>query len=262
MKYTAGFIGVGNMGGALLSAVSKSVPSDKLSVFDLNETNALKAKNDIGAVITGIDDLAKNSKFIFIGVKPAVVESVLKSVVGCISKDTVIVSMAAGVSLEKLSQYSKTDKIIRIMPNTPCAVGEGVVVYSLADGVTDDEHESFVEIMKGCGLVDNINESLIDAAMAVSGCGPAFVYMFIDAVADGAVKCGLSREKALAYAKQMVLGSAKMSINSKKHPQQLKDDVCSPGGTTIEGVMTLEKGAFRHTVSDAVVSAFNKTSKL
>lgn len=262
MKYTAGFIGVGNMGGALLEAVSSTIGGSNVAAFDTDDQKLSEKAHALGAVAVGIDELVSNSRFVFLGVKPNVITGVLESIKGKINDDTVLVSMAAGVSTDKIVAASATDRVIRIMPNTPVTVGEGTVLYCFADGVTESDIKEFCSVMKSVGLLDSINEELIDAAAALSGCGPAYVYMFIDALADGAVKCGLPRDKALLYAKQTVFGAAKLALNSDKHPEKLKDEVCSPGGTTIEGVIALEKGAFRHTASQAVISAYEKTSKL
>jgi pyrroline-5-carboxylate reductase len=148
------------------------------------------------------------------------------------------------------------------MPNTPVSVGEGTVLYTANSEVTDGEIADFKAAMKFAGVLDEIPEKLIDAASAVSGCGPAFVFMFIESLADGAVACGLPRDKALVYAEQTVLGAARLALESGKHPGELKDAVCSPGGSTIEGVRTLEEGAFRASAVDAVIAAYEKTKTL
>ena len=194
------------------------------------------------------------------GVKPNVTASVCADIREIITDSSTVVSMAAGVDLNFLCRELKTDRVIRIMPNTPADVGEGTILYCTASGVKDES--GFLSLMEKCGLVDKIDESLIDAAAALSGCGPAFVYMFIEALADGAVRCGLPRAKAELYAKQTVLGAAKLALNSPKHPGKLKDEVCSPGGTTIEGVLALEKSAFRSAAASAVTAAYDKTAKL
>ena len=137
-----------------------------------------------------------------------------------------------------------------------------MILWCKNDEVTEGIADGFVKAMSGAGMIDAIEESKIDAASAISGCGPAFVFMFIEALADGGVKCGLPRDKAQKYAAQTVLGSALYMLESEKHPGQLKDAVCSPGGSTIEGVMALEAGAFRATASNAVVCAYEKTVKL
>lgn len=253
--FDAGFIGVGNMGGALMSAVSKS--TGNIAAYDTDK-NKVTGKN---AQYLPLDRLAAVSHYVFLGVKPDIVKSVAQNIAASINDYTVIVSMAAGIDTKILSELFGTKKIIRIMPNTSVAVGEGLILYSPASGVTDDEEEAFIDLVKHAGKTVKLDESKIDAGMAVSGCGPAYVYMFCEALADGAVKCGLPREKALLFAAQTLLGSAKMLIESGKHPGQLKDEVCSPGGTTIEGVLALENGAFRGTVSNAVTSAYNKLKK-
>ena len=168
---------------------------------------------------------------------------------------------AVDMKKDEIKALSKAKHIIRIMPNMPVSVGEGVV---LASGYEVDEknRDEFDSIMKCAGIVDWIDEKLIDAGCAISGCGPAFVYMFIEALADGAVSCGLPRDKAMLYAAETVLGSAKAVIESGKHPGKLKDEVCSPGGTTIAGVKALEDGAFRSNAMNAVIAAYEKTKKM
>ena len=151
--------------------------------------------------------------------------------------------------------------VIRIMPNTPAAIGAGVVQYC-GQAVTVEELDDFAALIAPAGLVDPVSESLIDAASAVSGCGPAFAYLFAEALADGGVACGLPRDKAMAYAAQMLAGSARMVLESGKHPGALKDAVCSPGGTTIQGIRTLEERGFRAAAMDAVIAAYEKTLKL
>lgn len=261
MKYIAGFIGIGNMGGALLNAVSSST-DDKVCAYDLNQKLLQEKSETTGCFSESLKDLCENSKYIFLGVKPNVITSVLGQIKDFISDETVLVSMAAGISIDTIVQNVNTKRVIRIMPNTPVTVGEGVVLYCTGEDVFESDISDFLKLMKNVGTIDSIDEKLIDAAAALSGCGPAFVYMFIDALADGAVKCGLSREKAILYAKQTVCGSAAFSLESDKHLEKLKDEVCSPGGTTIEGVLALEKASFRHAVSSAVIAAFEKTKLL
>ena len=152
--------------------------------------------------------------------------------------------------------------MIRIMPNTPVAVGEGMILYDANSTVTDEQIRVFLEGLSAAGCLDRIPERLIDAAGSLSGCGPAFVYLFAEALADGGVECGVPRDKAQLYAAQTLLGAAEMLLATGKHPGELKDAVCSPGGTTIAGVHALENGAFRATVSNAVTAAFEKTAKL
>ena len=170
--------------------------------------------------------------------------------------------MAAGLSIARIQEMAGEDfPVIRIMPNTPASVGEGMIQYC-SSNVTAEEEEAFRKIMAPAGRLDAVPENLIDAASCVSGCGPAWVYQFIEALADGGVACGLPRAKAQEYAAQMVLGSAKLVLESGQHPGALKDAVCSPGGSTIQGVRVLEEHGLRGAVMDAVLAAYDKTKEM
>ena len=151
--------------------------------------------------------------------------------------------------------------LIRIMPNTPSAIGEGVIFYT-CDGVTAEEEAAFLENMAGAGRLLPLDDHLMDAGSAVAGCGGAFVSLFLEALADGAVTCGLPRDKARRYAAQMVLGTAQLALQSDQHTAAMKDAVCSPGGTTIAGVRALERGGFRSAAMEAVIAAYEKTLAL
>ena len=166
----------------------------------------------------------------------------------------------AGAALHVLIELGNYP-VIRIMPNTPAAIGEGMILYC-AEGVETEEKTAFVDVMQAAGSFDELSESLIDAGSAVSGCGPAFVYPFIEAMADGAVACGLPRAKAQRYAAQTLVGAAKLVLESGDHPGALKDAVCSPGGSTIQGVRALEQNGFRSAVVEAVIAAYEKTVAL
>ena len=174
----------------------------------------------------------------------------------------VLCSMAAGLSIARIQEMAGGDyPVIRIMPNTPASVGAGMIQYCTSN-VTAEEEAEFLKLMAPAGRLDAVPESLIDAASCVSGCGPAWVYQFIEALADGGVACGLPRAKAQEYAAQMVLGSAKMVLESGQHPGALKDAVCSPGGSTIQGVRVLEEKGLRGAVIDAVLAAYDKTKEM
>ncbi len=258
-----GFIGCGNMGGALVKAAANAGYSDGIYIFDnfAEKTEALS--RELGVHVSDSATIASECDFIFMGVKPQAIDKAFAEISDILAKrdDCVLVSMAAGVAIERLKSLSGAKHIIRIMPNMPVSVGEGVVLASRLD-VDDASAEEFNSIMKCAGVVDWIDEKLIDAGCAISGCGPAYVYMFIEALADGAVSCGLPRDKAMLYAAQTVLGSARSVIESGKHPGKLKDEVCSPGGTTIAGVKALEDGAFRSNAMNAVIAAYEKTKKI
>lgn len=264
-KIKIGFIGNGNMGGALALAVAKADYSVVLYDPD-TERSASLAERTGGDVAACSCDVLNASDFVFIGVKPQMLDALKQDIRPCLDKmgdaAPVLVSMAAGTSLSRLEALFGNVKIIRIMPNTPVAAGKGMTVWCANENVSDTDKAIFNDFMKESGKVDVISENLIDAASAVSGCGPAFAYMFIEALADGGVLCGLPRDKALTYAAQTLAGAAEYLMASGEHPGKLKDNVCSPGGTTIEGVRTLEEHGFRAAASGAVIAAYEKTLDL
>ncbi len=268
MKY--GFIGCGNMGGALARCVAKAIEKktgeEKIILNNKTASKAEALAKEISAECADIKTLAKTCDYIFLGVKPQFMEDMLEEIEDVLKEREdrfVLVSMAAGLSTEKILKMAGVAKcpIIRIMPNLAVSAGEGMTLYC-SKNCEKEEIDTFLEIMKCSGKLAELPESLIDAGTAVSGCGPAFVFMFIEALADGGVSCGLPRERAQLLAAQTLLGSAKLLLESGKHPGQLKDAVCSPGGTTIEGVLALENGGFRSLASDAVLAAYNRTLEL
>ena len=258
---TYGFIGCGNMGGILATSAAKDFGSS-VYLYDPDTKKAQAIADKTGARIVDVETLSENCDYIFLGVKPQVLPSVLTELKPLLSRRTVLVSMAAGVCIEKIKSIIPDQPVIRIMPNTPAKVGQGVILYSAAGDVTQTEIEGFLDALQSAGTLDTIDEKQIDAASALSGCGPAFVYMFIEALADGAVKCGLPRDKALVYAAGTVMGAGKMVLEGKAHPEALKDAVCSPGGSTIAGVAALEEKAFRGAVISAVTAAYKRTKEL
>ena len=266
MFHTVGFIGTGNMG----SAVAKAVSASGL-VQEILLANRTPAKAEaLCAQIAGTrpstnEEVARTCDLIFLGVKPQMMAGMLAEIAPVLAARGdrfVLATMAAGLTCERIREMAGgAYPVIRFMPNTPCAIGAGVVQYC-GLGVEQQELDAFAAMMAPAGLVDAIDEKLIDAASAVSGCGPAFAYLFIEALADGGVACGLPRDKAQAYAAQMAAGAARLVLESGKHPGALKDAVCSPGGTTIQGVRALEEGGFRAAAMDAVIAAYEKTLQL
>lgn len=263
-KFEAGFIGAGNMGGALATATAKQVTGERVAVACSSPAHSAAAAERLGCRAAAPEEILGGSKFVFLGVKPQMIDGVVQSLAAPIAaSESIFVSMLAGVQLERLERLLGADKkIIRILPNTACAVGQGVVLYCANGNVTDGDLAAFCALMAAAGIVDPISEALIDAGCAITGCGPAFAYMFIEALADGGVKCGLPRAKAIRYTAQMLAGSAEMVLQSGKHPEQLKDEVCSPGGSTIAGVDALEQHGFRGSCIAAVDAAFEKTRQL
>ena len=266
MKYTIGFIGTGNMGGSLATAATKSVLPEQIILANQPFEVARDLADRFGCAAGDNQTVAQESRLIFLGVKPHIVGSVLQElrpVLAARAVPPVLVSMAAGVTIRQLQEMAGGDyPIIRIMPNTPVSLGAGVILYERSAAVTDEEFEAFSNAMSAAGVISHLEESLMDAGSAVSGCSPAFYYLFIDALADGGVACGLSRQDALLYAAQTAMGAAKMILTSGKHPDQLKNEVCSPGGSTIQGVRTLEQRAVRAAAMDAVIAACEKTAQL
>ena len=259
-----GFIGTGNMGGALAIAAAKTKSEILLCNRTMAKAEALA--QTLGCATATAQDIAATCDYIFLGVKPQMMGDLLSSLAPTLkARKTpfVLVSMAAGLTMDTLRSFAGGDyPIIRIMPNTPVAVGSGVLLYDATENVTPDALHHFCEAMAQAGFVDRLPEKLMDAGSAVSGCGPAFVSMFIEAMADGGVACGLPRAKAQMYAAQMLMGAAKLILESGKHPGELKDAVCSPGGSTIAGVRALEQHAFRAACMDAVEAAYKRNREL
>ena len=171
-------------------------------------------------------------------------------------------TMAAGVTLDELERLLGANyPLIRILPNTPAAIGEGIAQFCVR-GITPEEKADFLSLMAPSGLLDEMDEALMVPANCVSGCGPAFASLFMEALADGAVACGLPRDKAMVCAAQMLVGTGKLYLENRKHPGAMKDAVCSPGGTTIQGVRTLEKNGFRSAAMEAVIAAYDKTMEM
>ncbi len=264
MMISFGFIGCGNMGGTLAIAVAKSTENVAVSDRSAEAVNNITAA--CGAKASSNTEIAEQAQFVVLGVKPQVLPTVLAEIAPVLKARTdrfVLISMAAGVKIETVTATVGAQvPIIRIMPNTPAAIGKGTILYTCNDAVTEEEKKEFESAFTPAGEIIEIAEGLIDAASAVSGCGPAFAYLFIEALADGGVRCGLPRDLAQKLAAQTVSGSADMVLLSGKHPGALKDAVCSPAGSTIEGVEALEKGAFRGVTAEAVTTAFKRTKEL
>ena len=267
-KFQFGFIGCGNMGGALIKAIAPKVGSENVCITDRIAANTEQLHNCCHvSVLSSATEVAQEAKFIFLGVKPQGMGELLTElspILNAREDSYVLISMAAGITVATIQEMVGIEnvKVIRILPNTPAAVGKGMTLYCANEHLLPNEEQQVIYALEGAGKVDVLDERLIDAGCAVSGCGPAFVYLFMEAMADGAVASGLPRQKAMLYAAQTVLGAAEMLLASGSHPGELKDAVCSPGGSTIQGVNALEQGAFRGTVMQAVMAAFEKTKAL
>lgn len=255
-----GFIGLGNMGAALAHAVSQQ-PDTQLLLSNHNPAKAQALQTQLGGQLLSNGQIAEQAEVIFLGVKPHTIQTVLSGLQDQISQNpsTIWISMAAGVTLDSLVTFVSADKIIRIMPNTPVAIGQGMTTYSLVNQELAPLLEQILE--KSC-KVQQVPESLIDAATAIAGCGPAFVYQMIEALTDAGVQNGLTAQDAKVLAAQTLAGTAQMVLTSDKHPAQLRQEVTSPGGSTIAGVVALEKEGFRYAIIKAVTAALKKTRKL
>lgn len=261
-----GFIGTGNMGSALARAVTKSVSAGEVLLSDKSMAKAKLLGEELKCSYDEISAVASSAKYIFLGVKPQIMKEAIDSIKPILDSRTdrfVLVTMAAGVEISATQEMCKKPyPIIRIMPNTPVSVGKGMILYTASENVFMDEISEFCSALEKAGKVDEIDEKLIDAASALSGCGPAFVYMFAESLADAGVECGLPRDKAMTYAAQTLSGAAELLLLSGKHSGALKDEVCSPGGSTIAGVHSLEENSFRGTVMGAVKASFERTKEL
>ena len=256
-------IGTGAMGGAIIRAVSKKFPAENIFVTDKNQEMGKKfaSENKLNFVVSNTD-VIKGADFVFIAVKPQFLKDVFDELKGKIESKTVLISMAAGVKIEKLKAYLPEGRFVRMMPNVCAQIGEAMTAVTKSEEVTSEEFNTCIEFLNSAGKVEEVPEKLMDCVTAVSGSGPAFVFMFIEALADAAVRCGMPRKQAYIYAAQTVKGSASLVLETEKHPAELKDSVCSPAGTTIEGVAALEENGFRNAVIKAVTSANDRSVSL
>ena len=260
-----GFIGAGNMGGAIAIATADAVGGGCLRIADLDTQKAADLAAAIGAVATDSATVAAECDYIFLGVKPQVMESALAALrptLAAREQKPVLISMAAGLTVACIQAWSGNAPVIRIMPNTPVAVGAGMTLYTLSAEVTAEQKAAFTAFMAASGRLCELPESLIDAGCAVSGCGPAFAYLFIEALAAGGAEKGLDPALSLELAAQTVLGAAKMVQETRRDPIALKNAVCSPGGATLQGVAALERGDFRDVAMSAVDAAYKRTLEM
>lgn len=266
MNKKIGFIGSGNMAKAMIGGIVKSglVDANMIIVSDLNQS-ALDAVNNEFKVNTTIDskEVVKNSDIVVVAVKPNVYDTVLESVKEFIDTDKIIVTIAAGKTIQSIENVIGCDKkIVRTMPNTPALVNEGMSALCKNGNISDEELKVVKSIFDSFGKSEVVGEYLIDAVIGASGSAPAYTFMFIEAMADAAVLAGMPRNQAYTFAAQAVMGSAKMVLETGKHPGELKDMVCSPGGTTIEAVKTLEVEGFRSAVIKAIGDCIEKSKEM
>lgn len=260
-----GIVGVGNMGEAILrGALDHGVLSrDAVYIFDTNVKKTQKLEEELGIhTAESLVTLTKTCDMVLLAVKPNVLLSVIESDRAAFDECAVL-SIVAGFSRAELAERLPADtRILRIMPNTPAMVGEGMIVFESDDTLHEQERDFAKTLFASMGRVLTMEEKYMHAVTAVSGSGPAYVFMFIEALADGGVRAGLPRDTAYLLASQTVLGSARMLLETKQHPGALKDNVCSPGGTTIDAVAVLEEKGLRSAVIDAVTACAEKSKRL
>lgn len=265
-KLTIGFLGAGKMATALARGLIRAKLVEPANVFASDPTAASRAafaKETGGQAVASNIEVVKSVQVILLAVKPDQVAPVLREVNEVFSARHLLISIAAGVSLAKMeAALSAGARVIRVMPNTPALVGESASAFALGKSATPADGDLAQKLFSAVGVALPVKESLLDAVTGLSGSGPAYVYQFIEALSDGGVAAGLPREVAMKLAAQTVLGGAKMVLETGLHPGALKDQVTSPGGTTIEGVHELEQGRLRGTVMNAVRAATDKSKQL
>lgn len=263
MRCDFGFIGTGSMGAAVARAVCRKTAPQQVLLCNRTPEKAQALAKELGCS-AGTRQQAAGCRYLFLGVKPHQVGGVLVELGPILAESRpVLVSMAAGLPLAQLEELAEVPlPIVRIMPNTPVAVGQGVVLWCKNILVSPDDERDLLEALSGCGVTDPLEEELMDAGSALCGCSPAFTALYLEGLADGGVACGIPREKALKYAAAAVSGAAALALETGLHPGQMKDGVCSPGGSTIQGVRVLENRAFRGAAMEAVIQAAQATGGL
>lgn len=257
-----GFIGVGNMGSAMVKGLMQQEHSPVVGVYDVDPSklHALESIEGI-TIFKSIRELMHACDFIILGVKPQIYPLVLSTIKPFL-EDQVIISVAAGIALKDMTTQLDYTKVVRTMPNTPALVQEGMSVVCPHDKISDAVIKEVCEIFSSFGRVKVVEEKYMDAVIAVSGSSPAYIYLLIEAMADAAVLGGISRDDAYFMAAQSVKGAAEMVLTTGLHPAVLKDQVCSPGGTTIEAVAKLEEKGFRHAVIESMVQCMKKSKNM
>ena len=260
-----GFIGAGRMAEALARGVLRAgvASAQDLYASDPSAQRRLLFSGEIGVrMLAGNAEVMGAAGVIVLAVKPQIVPAVVEEIAPAVTPAHLIVSIAPGITLAWLEEKLCTDRLVRVMPNTPALVGEGAAAFCRGPG-TDDSDAALVEqMLSAVGICVEVEEKLMDAVTGLSGSGPAYVYLAIEALSDGGVKMGLSRQVAMRLAAQTVMGAARMVLETGRHPGELKEQVTTPGGTTIEGLRALENAGVRKAFMDAVEAAALKSKQL
>ncbi len=256
-----GFIGTGNMASAIMGGIidQQIIPADEIIGADVFAPGREKVKDQFDIHVTEDNlEVVKTAEVVILSVKPQFYKEVIREIKDEVREDQIIITIAPGKTLAwLLEQFGKQVKIVRTMPNTPAMMGAGMTAACPNEFLTEDEIKYVLRLLGSFGRVEIIPEHLMDVVVSVSGSSPAYVFMFIEAMADAAVSGGMPRAQAYQFAAQAVLGSAKMVLDTGKHPGELKDMVCSPAGTTIEAVRVLEEKGFRSSVIEAMKACEN-----
>ncbi len=262
-----GFIGIGNMGGAILDSYASSPAgaADEIRICDLN-AEACQAKMTAFPGIVPADtigELVDSSEVIVAGVKPQGMDSVMEEIAGKYRPDKIIISMAAGITIGYITERLGSDaRVVRIMPNTPAKVGEGMIALCRGDNITEEDMEKVERVLAPAGIIQTVGEEQIDCVIGVSGSSPAYTYMYIEGLVDAAVKNGMDAGQARVFAAQSVLGAAKMVLESRESIRQLRINVCSPGGTTIEAVNKLLENGFMDKIGEGFQAAVDRSIEM
>ncbi len=263
MKYTLGFIGCGNMGGALAKAAAKAIGGKQIALCDHTQAKASALANELGANVVEVRELVQNSHFVVLGVKPQSMQMAVAEFADILQarKDVAVITMAAGLSIDGLRALIGANlPVIRIMPNTPVQIGKGMTLYAVS-GVSPADEQAFLDAFALSGELDKLDEDLIDAAAGVSGSGPAFIYAFAQALSAGAAELGVPQEKAEKYAIQTLVGAAEM-LQKYGDAEKLKKAVCSPKGTTLAGLAKMDELGFENAVKAGIKGAYTRTLEL
>jgi len=262
---TIGCIGVGNMGGALLTAICAGLPDETILISDKDTAKTADFSAHLNCRAEDNRYLAEQADYLYFGVKPQYMASMLAEIQDILVKRRengnapVCITMAGGLTIASVcAMIGAPMPMIRIMPNTPVSVGQGMIMYTHTDDVSDEALEDFHAMLSCAGKLDKIPENLMDVGTALSGCGPAFLCLILEAMADGGVACGMPRKQAMLYAAQTMLGTAALALDTGKHPGVMKDEVTSPGGSTIAGVRVMEENGVRGAMMDAVIASYEK----
>jgi len=260
-KYSAGFVGAGHMGGILAGIAVRTAGCGRTAVVCSTEDSTEAAAQRLGCAADTADNILADSEFIFLGFRPADLGGFAQANRSAIAgAQGTFVSMLSGVSIAALEEKLGADKkIIRIMPNTPCEIGKGLIGYVCSNNAGDVQAQGLKALISPAGLIEGIPEREMDMFSVVAACAPAYTYFFADALAKGGEQCSMDRDRAVSFIAQMLAGSAGMLLKGDKTPAALRDEVCTPGGTTIEGVNRLREGGFEALVAEAVKASYNKT---